>query len=109
MSKIHAPTYTPTKTVALVHDSDLREAFVANALIWVAMNFDAFKAYIAEGAEDGDDSSILDMITTEIFDLWIYPIVSQAADHARQRAQVQFGAMDLSNLGDVLAHLAGDE
>lgn len=109
MSKVHAPTYTPSKTVALVHDSDLREAFVANALIWVAKNFDAYKAYIAEGAEDGDDSSMLDMITTEIFDLWIYPTVSQAAEHARQRAQVQFGAMDLSNLGEVLAHLAGDE
>lgn len=109
MSKVHAPTYTPSKTVALVHDSDLREAFIANALIWVARNFDAYKAYIAEGAEDGDDSSMLDMITTEIFDLWIYPVVTQAAEHARERQRQQFGVMDLSNLGDVLAHLAGDE
>ena len=107
MPNIHAPTYQPTQRVALIHDSALREAFIANALIWVAKNFSDYLDYIKAGAGDGDDPGMLDLIDEELFNVWIYSIVTEAANHARQRSS--FGVMDLSNLGDVLAHLAGDE
>lgn len=85
----------------IVHDQHMRQTIIAFALTYVSDHFDEF---VKDIAKEGKADVLAKSLTKQLYDIWVYPEIRDAV-HPR----TQFGVMDIGNLGDVLAHLAGQE
>lgn len=88
--------HSPSQLVVLANKPDMKELVVANALIFVSNNFDMFKEYMLDGVTDPDIVHLYGMLTQDLFDLYVYPMIVEYAErHDSQSMTASLTAIPL--------------